>query len=424
MPSTNTANNSLQALLQSTTKAPAAGRGDDASGQLFEASLSQRLQVHQSEQMARAAEPAKQEVSPAKPAQANQSKPADEPANKAEQAKPAEQDKAPEHTKEASKDAAAEGKSVKDKPADKDAEGQDDAQPMDAAQQAAAAMAALLAQLQSTQPADVPPPAEAAAAAAALGDALQSDGKTFTLPELAAKLASGRQALPGDAVADLKQLATDAAADPLAGQGKIELGKELLATSQAATDNFAQLLDQRIQSGAAAAAGQQLMSPIARTDVGRGQSLENARPTFSLQHPVGGEGWDKALGNKVIMMVSNQNQEVEMHLNPPHLGPMEVKLSLNQDQATLTFVAAQQPVRDALQASLPKLSEMLAESGIQLAQANVQSQSSSGGQERDSGSGRQAGRGRVDGVEETQSSPAAWRARVPVALPGNVNLFV
>lgn len=431
MPSTNTANNPLQALIQSTSKAPAAGRNDDVGGPLFETALNQRIEAHQSEQMARAAEPARQDVNPAKPPQNNAGKPADGAPAKAEQPKPTDTDKPAEpektagQTKEASKDDAGDSKSsVKDKPADKDAKAQDDAQPVDAAQQAAAAMAALLAQLQATPVTDAKPTAADADATAALGDALQSDGKTATLSDLAAKLASGRQALPGDGAADLKQLVGNVASDSLAGQGKIELGKELMPTAQTATDNFAQLLDQRIQSGAAANAGQQLMTPIARADVGRGQSLENARPTFSLQHPVGGEGWDKALGNRVIMMVSNQNQEVEMHLNPPHLGPMEVKLSMNQDQATLTFVAAHQPVRDALQASLPKLSEMLAESGIQLAQANVQSQSSQGGQDQSGSSGRQGGRGRSEGVDEVQSQPAMLRTRLPVNLPGNVNLFV
>jgi flagellar hook-length control protein FliK len=148
----------------------------------------------------------------------------------------------------------------------------------------------------------------------------------------------------------------------------------------------------------------------------------------TIFQPVGGDGWDGALGHQVVMMVSNGQQDVELQLNPPHLGPLDIKLSLNQDQASLTFVAANAPVREALQASLPRLNEMLAESGIQLAQANVQARTQDGGdsQARDEG-GRRGARGRGEqggAVDEVGSVAAARRTRVMGGLPGNVNLFV
>jgi flagellar hook-length control protein FliK len=46
-------------------------------------------------------------------------------------------------------------------------------------------------------------------------------------------------------------------------------------------------------------------------------------------------------------------------------------LNVTNDQATASFFSAQPEVRQALEAALPKLREMLNESGIQLGQATV-----------------------------------------------------
>jgi flagellar hook-length control protein FliK len=153
---------------------------------------------------------------------------------------------------------------------------------------------------------------------------------------------------------------------------------------------------------------------------------EANRLASTIFQPVGGDGWDSALGHRVVMMVSNQQQEVELQLNPPHLGPLDVKLSLNQDQASLSFVAATAPVRDALEASLPRLQEMLAESGIQLAQTNVQARTSDGGQQGGADSGKSRSGRSADGSKQMDDGTvaAAKRVRVMTGLPGNVNLFV
>jgi flagellar hook-length control protein FliK len=92
-----------------------------------------------------------------------------------------------------------------------------------------------------------------------------------------------------------------------------------------------------------------------------------------LQAPVGASGWDEALGQRVLLMVSGQEQVAELSLNPPDLGPLQVTLSISNDQATATFVSQHAEVRQALEAALPRLKEMMAESGINLGGASVSS---------------------------------------------------
>ena len=87
--------------------------------------------------------------------------------------------------------------------------------------------------------------------------------------------------------------------------------------------------------------------------------------------PVGHAKWGEELAQKVVWMTSQQTQVAEIHLNPAHLGPVDVMLSISQDQATAQFVSHHPAVRDAIQDALPRLREMLAESGIQLGNVMV-----------------------------------------------------
>jgi len=76
------------------------------------------------------------------------------------------------------------------------------------------------------------------------------------------------------------------------------------------------------------------------------------------------------VGQKVVWMVGKE-QSATLTLNPPDLGPLQVVLSVTNDQASVTFSANQQEVRQALENALPRLREMMSESGIALGNATV-----------------------------------------------------
>ncbi|MBS1169191.1 MAG: putative flagellar hook-length control protein FliK [Burkholderiaceae bacterium] len=96
-----------------------------------------------------------------------------------------------------------------------------------------------------------------------------------------------------------------------------------------------------------------------------------ANITEKLTPRVGTSDWNQALGQKVVWMVNSDVQSASMTLNPPDLGPLQVVLSVSNNQASANFVAAQPEVRQALEAALPRLREMLGDAGIQLGHANV-----------------------------------------------------
>jgi flagellar hook-length control protein FliK len=96
--------------------------------------------------------------------------------------------------------------------------------------------------------------------------------------------------------------------------------------------------------------------------------------SLRLEPRLGTGSWDNALGQRVLWMVSHQHQIAELNLNPADLGPLQVVLSVNSDQASAAFVSQNPEVRQALEAALPRLKEMMAESGINLGNATVSDQ--------------------------------------------------
>lgn len=90
-----------------------------------------------------------------------------------------------------------------------------------------------------------------------------------------------------------------------------------------------------------------------------------------LEPRVGTPAWDGALSQKVVWMVTGQRQVAELHLNPPDLGPLHVVLTVSNNEASALFMSHHTAVREAVEAALPRLREMMADSGINLGNATV-----------------------------------------------------
>ncbi|MFV2059478.1 MAG: flagellar hook-length control protein FliK, partial [Gammaproteobacteria bacterium] len=93
--------------------------------------------------------------------------------------------------------------------------------------------------------------------------------------------------------------------------------------------------------------------------------------SFSIATPVQHPQWNQSLGQSVQWMVNNNMQQAEIKLNPPDLGMLDIRITVTNDQATVHFTAQNSAVRDALESALPRLREMLDESGVSLADVNV-----------------------------------------------------
>ena len=115
-----------------------------------------------------------------------------------------------------------------------------------------------------------------------------------------------------------------------------------------------------------------------------------AVPADKLTGRVGTPAWDQQLGQKVVWMAAGGDQSATLTLNPPDLGPVQVVLTVTNDQADAAFMSAQPEVRQALEAAMPRLREMMSEAGIAFGSATV----SAGTPEQQGQGNREASGGR------------------------------
>lgn len=89
---------------------------------------------------------------------------------------------------------------------------------------------------------------------------------------------------------------------------------------------------------------------------------------LSLRHPQ----WTQDVAQRVQVMVNQSMNELEVRLDPLDLGPMKIKLALDEQQKAHVTLSAQHTLtRDMLENALPRLKELLAQEGIELASVNV-----------------------------------------------------
>ncbi len=113
---------------------------------------------------------------------------------------------------------------------------------------------------------------------------------------------------------------------------------------------------------------------------GGNPALTGSSPSLLLSPPMGSPQWQHALGERVTWMVRQDLQQAELRLNPRHLGPVEVRIEVRNEQASVTFSAHHAVTRDVLEAAIPRLREMLGEAGLALANADISHQQHSQGQ--------------------------------------------
>jgi flagellar hook-length control protein FliK len=104
-------------------------------------------------------------------------------------------------------------------------------------------------------------------------------------------------------------------------------------------------------------------------------ALETATPAMPqarpLELPVGSKQWGEGVGERIQWMMNRGMEQAQIRLNPQHLGPLEIRLSMTNDQANVSIMAQHAVTRDAIEQSLPRLREMLQDANLNLANVDV-----------------------------------------------------
>lgn len=122
----------------------------------------------------------------------------------------------------------------------------------------------------------------------------------------------------------------------------------------------------------------------------------------------------KLLQERVSSMLSINNKEAEIRLDPPEMGSMQIRIRSDAEQAQINFVVQNQQAKEALEQSMPRLREMLAQQGLELGESTI-SYGQSGGENPDqSDGGTQAGLANnesVNGENDEQANSVSQSSR-------------
>lgn len=102
--------------------------------------------------------------------------------------------------------------------------------------------------------------------------------------------------------------------------------------------------------------------------------LREPAPVLAAPLPtphVGAEDFEARFGAQLEWMADQKIGHARIRVTPHDLGPVEVRLHMDGDRIRAEFVSAQAETRQALEQGLPRLRDLLGESGFQLAHAGV-----------------------------------------------------
>lgn len=148
-------------------------------------------------------------------------------------------------------------------------------------------------------------------------------------------------------------------------KGILDISRDDLAQANVETDSLKTSSEELNRS---------VVGDVARMNQSlRGRATSDAT---AISRPLNDPAWNKELGEKLIWMHKQAVPSAELRLNPEHLGPISIRVDVQGDQANIAFTTHHLAVKEAIEAALPKLREMLQGQQLNLADVNVSQQNS------------------------------------------------
>ncbi|MCU8381763.1 flagellar hook-length control protein FliK [Vibrio vulnificus] len=244
---------------------------------------------------------------------------------------------------------------------------------------------------QSAQPKHQDNAAAKTAGSAALAQAVHTalaQPNTATTASLSADKAA--MALPEGMTANTIPTAFNPAASPDVAKSQVQSMQAALAAAGLASVKGSSKQTSTETQGAQPTTS--LYSAQTVTGQTRAENVAAQQPPMPLTRELANE----QVAEKVQMMMSKNLKQLDIRLDPPELGRMQIRMTMNNDIANVHFTVTNPQARDIIEQTLPRLREMLAQQGMQLADSSVQQQAS-GQQQRQysadgQGNGQQSSR--------------------------------
>lgn len=150
------------------------------------------------------------------------------------------------------------------------------------------------------------------------------------------------------------------------------------------------------------------------------QTAERKQDDQTLKLTKGQQAWGDALSERISLNAAQNIKQVTIHLDPPELGTLELKLQIKDDQQTQVQVQVQNPqVKEALESSAHRLRDMLASEGLELSEFDVHTGS-------DQGAGSETNDSQQGPAQDQQNSDTLMvegDETLDINLPKNNNLL-
>ncbi|SNC67197.1 flagellar hook-length control protein FliK [Marinobacter sp. es.048] len=154
---------------------------------------------------------------------------------------------------------------------------------------------------------------------------------------------------------------------------------------------------------------------------------ENAAPlrgyATSIDVPVGHAEWGDKLVGKLSWLTARNMSVAEIHLTPPDMGPMEVKVRVQNEQANITVHSANPVVRDQLELHSHRLRDMLGEQGLSLAGFDVSDSPRQQTGEQGAGDGNGSGADSTSLAAGEQDDESVSSGSLDLSWKGEVDIF-
>ncbi len=98
-------------------------------------------------------------------------------------------------------------------------------------------------------------------------------------------------------------------------------------------------------------------------------------PAVTIDRP----GWEQSFANNVSWMNNENVQTANIRISPSDLGPLEIKMTIKQDQLSLSINAHHALTRETLENAMPRLKEALSSNGFNSINMDVSGQQTNGG---------------------------------------------
>jgi len=102
-----------------------------------------------------------------------------------------------------------------------------------------------------------------------------------------------------------------------------------------------------------------------------GASSTTPTVTTLLPHAVQDPAWADAFGQRVAMLAQQGTQTATLQLNPPELGPIQVRIAMSEQGARVEFNTLQQTTSDLIETAMPRLAAALEHQGLRLDDSRV-----------------------------------------------------